>query len=410
MDDLEFHILAIDDDPLVLSEIELMYKEMLQFNDFDPIFGENSKGYITTVSNTIKGERVLQENFEKNPNLVQILHLDQRMPEETGSEFSDRMRWKYAGRKIGSLLVTGYSSDASVKNSREKGIFRFLSKPVTPEIILPHLGDLKNVIFSREKPTKKELDNPYLIKKIDTIEDFGQYLSLRFAVYDFMNYIPENITMKKSRLEADKFDFNAIPYGGFEIKNNKKTIYSTSRLITRTRQEPYATWLEEILSKNNEQEILKKINIKPEVGFPSEENYLLTEFYNKGPDVFNEFCEISRMTSHFDKRGLGLSREMIEIALGDAIQKGYKYAVGGNTPQHMPMYNLYGYEPINLKPEFINNKEGKIKDKNLLYFESVAQVAHIVIANFNKLPEPTNSNILKWKEIYNKSQNYKILK
>ena len=77
MDDLEFHILAIDDDPLVLSEIELMYKEMLQFNDFDPIFGENSKGYITTVSNTIKGERVLQENFEKNPNLVQILHLDQ---------------------------------------------------------------------------------------------------------------------------------------------------------------------------------------------------------------------------------------------------------------------------------------------------------------------------------------------
>lgn len=39
--------------------------------------------------------------------------------------------------------------------------------------------------------------------------------------------------MRASRLEADKFDKNAIPFGGFEISNGKQKLVATSRLILR---------------------------------------------------------------------------------------------------------------------------------------------------------------------------------
>ncbi|MBC8178981.1 MAG: hypothetical protein H8E19_16375 [Deltaproteobacteria bacterium] len=166
--------------------------------------------------------------------------------------------------------------------------------------------------------------------------------------------------------------------------------------------------MNEILLEKGESDILGTINIKPDVGFPSEENYLLTEYYERDLEVFGQFCEISRMTTHLDYRGLDLSRTLIEMAIGQAIQKGYRYAVGGNTPQHMPMYRLYGYEPIPLTEEYINNQDGKIKDGNLLFFESVAQVAHIVVSDFTKLPDPTNTNVNEWQRLYRSGRREKV--
>ncbi|MBC8178982.1 MAG: hypothetical protein H8E19_16380 [Deltaproteobacteria bacterium] len=187
---LKYNILVIDDDPLVLEDAVLMYKDMIFLGDFDDILGKGSDGSVSSAKNTREAERVLQENFEKDPKLVQLLHVDERMPEERGSEFVDRMRWVYAGRRIGALLVTGYATDVSVINSREKGVYRYVSKPVTPGIIKPHLSDLVKVIFSREKPKKRPRENPFVFKVVDNKKQFEEYLQLRYAVYDFMNYIP----------------------------------------------------------------------------------------------------------------------------------------------------------------------------------------------------------------------------
>jgi len=410
---LKYNILVIDDDPLVLEDAVLMYKDMIFLGDFDDILGKGASGSVSAAKNTKEAERALQENFEKDPKLVQLLHVDERMPGERGSEFVDRMRWAYAGRRIGALLVTGYATDVSVINSREKGVYRYVSKPVTPALIKPHLEDLVKVIFSREKPKKRPRENPFVFKLIDNKKQFEEYLQLRYAVYDFMNYIPPPPKMRDSRLEADKFDKNAIPFGGFEISNGKQKLVATSRLILRDEQEPYCTWLNEILLneillENNESDILNRISVKPEIGFPSEENYLLLEYHEKGPEVFDQFCEISRMTTHLDYRGLDLSRTMIEMAISQAIHKGCRYAVGGNTPQHMPMYRLYGYKPIPLTEQYINNQDGKIKDGNLLFFESVAQVSHIVVSDFSKLPEPTNANVNEWQRLYRSGRHERI--
>ena len=178
-----YNILVIDDDPLVLEDAVLMYKDMLFLGDFDDILGKDSEGSVSSAKNTKEAEKVLRENFERDPKLVELLHVDERMPEERGSEFVDRMRWAYAGRRIGALLVTGYATDVSVINSREKGVYRYVSKPVTPALIKPHLDDLVKVIFSKEKPRKREITDTFVFKQITDKDQLLQYFQLRYSVF-----------------------------------------------------------------------------------------------------------------------------------------------------------------------------------------------------------------------------------
>jgi len=206
---LKYNILVIDDDPLVLEDAVLMYKDMIFLGDFDDIMGKASSS-VSSAKNTKEAERVIQANFDKDPKLVQILHVDERMPEERGSEFVDRMRWAYAGRRIGALLVTGYATDVSVINSRDKGVYRYVSKPVTPALIKPHLDDLVKVIFSKEKPRKREITDTFVFKQITDKDQLLQYFQLRYSVFDFMNYLQQKNKAWKSRLKIKNLPFALI--------------------------------------------------------------------------------------------------------------------------------------------------------------------------------------------------------
>jgi response regulator RpfG family c-di-GMP phosphodiesterase len=241
---LKYNILVIDDDLLVLEDAVLMYKDMIFLGDFDDILGKDAEGSVSSAKNTKEAEKILQANFEEHPKLVQVLHVDERMPGERGSEFVDRMRWAYAGRRIGALLVTGYATDVSVINSREKGVYRYVSKPVTPALIKPHLADLVKVIFSKEKPKKREITDTFVFKHITDKEQLVQYFQLRYSVFDFMNYLQQK---NDQRLDIDKFDPYSIPYGGFLLNDDgSETIVASIRTITTELQEPYNQMIREI--------------------------------------------------------------------------------------------------------------------------------------------------------------------
>ncbi|MBT3368042.1 MAG: hypothetical protein HN416_12880 [Nitrospina sp.] len=241
---IKYNILVIDDDPLVLKDTALMYKDMIFLGDFDGILGKEASGSVSEAKNTNEADKILQKNFKKNPKLVQLLHVDERMPGERGSEFVGRMRWAYAGRKIGALLVTGYATDVSVINSRENGVYRYVSKPVTHALIKPHLVDLVGVIFSKEKPKKRELSDTFVFKQITDKDQLLQYFQLRYSVFDFMNYLQQE---NERRLDIDKFDPYAIPYGGFVMNDDgSETIVATTRTITTKIQEPYGQMIQEI--------------------------------------------------------------------------------------------------------------------------------------------------------------------
>jgi CheY-like chemotaxis protein len=254
---LKYNILVIDDDPLVLEDAALMYKDMIFLGDFDDILGKEADGSVSSAKNTKEAERILQTNFKKDPRLVQLLHVDERMPGELGSGFVDRMRWAYAGRRIGALLVTGYATDVSVAQSREKGVYRYVPKPVTPSIIKPHLDNLVKVIFSREKPRKKELNQPFLFKRISDKDELTAYFRLRYSVYDFMNYIGRS---NEQKLDIDAFDFFSLPLGCFAVDPEdhrvKPQIVATLRIVLPEKQEFYANMIEQIERGNEASEKL----------------------------------------------------------------------------------------------------------------------------------------------------------
>ena len=244
-ENLKYNILVIDDDPLVLEDAVLMYKDMIFLGDFDDILGKGASGSVSAAKNTKEAERALQENFERVPKLVQLLHVDERMPDERGSEFVDRMRWAYAGRRIGALLVTGYATDVSVVNSRDKGVYRYVSKPVTPALIMPHLNDLTKVIFSKEKPKRREITDTFVFKQITDKKQFEQYFQLRYSVFDFMNYLQQR---NEKRLDIDKFDSYSIPYGGFLLNDDgSETVVASIRIITTELQQPYHRMIQDIV-------------------------------------------------------------------------------------------------------------------------------------------------------------------
>jgi len=394
-EELKYNILVIDDDPLVLEDAVLMYKDMIFLGDFDDILGKGSEGSVSSAKNTREAEEVLRRNFEEDPKIVQLLHVDERMPEERGSEFVDRMRWVYAGRRIGALLVTGYATDVSVVNSREKGVYRYVSKPVTPALIKPHLDDLVKVIFSKEKPKKREITDTFVFKQITDKEQLLQYFQLRYSVFDFMNYLQQK---NERRLDIDKFDPYSIPYGGFVVNGDgSETIVATIRTITTELQEPYNRMIQEIAgggkngipvslvdTKLDRKEVatLTDFVSQERVGeFPVAESFDVESLLRGYRKSNNSYGEYSRIIDHPDYRGFGLSKIAILTAIADSKRRNCPRMVfGACVPQHAKMYEKYGWR-------FVDGID-------LVLEEKVQQVARAMVSDvFIDVPEEYDSFI-----------------
>ena len=356
MNGIKYNILVVDDDPIVLEDSVLMYNEMIRFGDFNGIFGKDSSGTVSAARNSREAEEILKKNIASNPKLIEILHVDERMPDERGSEFVSRMRWIYAGRRIGALLVTGYSTDVSVINSRESGVYRYISKPITPDVIKPHIEDLVKVIFSKEKPRKLEVTDKYIFKQIENKQELLYYFQLRYNVFEFMNYLQQR---NDKRLDIDKFDPYSIPFGGFLVnRDGSETIVATIRIVTPMIQIQYHDLIKSIL-QNNETSVrlvdttINQHNVKtlsdfvnlPKYGaFPVVEafkvNSLIAE-YEKSGITYGEY---SRIIDHPDHRGFGLSKMAILTALAYCkLNNGPQMIFGACVPQHVPMYEKYGW-------------------------------------------------------------------
>ena len=270
---LKYNILVIDDDPLVLEDAVLMYKDMIFLGDFDDILGKGASGSVSAAKNTKEAERALQENFERNSKLVQLLHVDERMPDERGSEFVDRMRRIYTLQNVGALLVTGYATDVSVLNSREKGVYRYVSKPVTPLLTKPHLKDLIEMIRLKDKPVKKAVDSVFVFKMIESEEQLLELLKLRYLVWDKLGYIPDEFRSERTRLEIDDYDKHSVHVGGFLLKNGIEKLVASARIITLELQKETILRFNNILKYHGDETLRMVFERDIEASLPIYFNY-----------------------------------------------------------------------------------------------------------------------------------------
>jgi GNAT superfamily N-acetyltransferase len=89
--------------------------------------------------------------------------------------------------------------------------------------------------------------------------------------------------------------------------------------------------------------------------------------------------ELSRTIVHPDHRGGGVSRGLMEVGLAHAARSSPAVLIGSCLPQHVPMYEKYGYSLL-LPTE-------------LDYFQSVHRFAKSVICRTDRLPQPACDHV-----------------
>ncbi|MDZ7698406.1 MAG: response regulator [Deltaproteobacteria bacterium] len=371
-----YNILVIDDDPLVLEDASLMYKDMIFLGDFNDIFGVKAVGSVSTAKNTKDAESVLQANFEKDPKLVQLLHVDERMPEERGSEFVDRIRRIYTLQNIGALLVTGYAADVSVLNSREKGVYRYVSKPVTPALIKPHLKDLVEMIKLKDRPNKRTVDDVFLFKMIETEDELLELLQLRFLVWEKLGYIPDEFRSEGIKLEIDDYDKYSVHVGGFLLKNGFKELVTSARVITLDLQHETISRFNNVLKYYADDKLRRGFEREVEAPLPIYFNYDPNDFLSQFPEGV-KYGEYSRLLNNPDFRGINLAPRITQMVHFLAkVKLGLRIGFAECLVRHVPM-NL---ERLGFS--------GIITGTNIRNVDRVEQIANAIYVDLNGFDNP----------------------
>jgi CheY-like chemotaxis protein len=373
---MSYNIIVVDDDPLVLRDSVIMYEEMIRFDDLSKVFGED-KGTVSEAHNAREAERILGDHLNREPSLVQLLHVDERMPDERGSEFVDRMRRVYTTHNIGALLVTGYAADVSVMNSREKGVYRYISKPVTPQVILPHLEDLVEMIKLKDKPHKRKVSDVFDFRVIETESDLLQLLRLRYLVWNKLGYIPPQFRSDSTQLEVDDYDKNSLHLGGFLMQGEGQNIVTGARIITLNEQERTKELFNKVLSEHGDNVLRRAFGKAIEAPLPIFFNYHPQEFLSKYPAGIR-YGEYSRLMNLPTYRGLDLAPRVSQLAHYVAKEMlGLRIGLAECLVKHVPMnINRLGFSGI-------------IPGTDIRNVSRVEQIANAIYVDLDTLDDPS---------------------
>jgi hypothetical protein len=206
----------------------------------------------------------------------------------------------------------------------------------------------------------------------NTAELIASY-RLRYEVYSDLGYLAHG---NRSRLELDAYDRHAIPFGAFD---GSGTLVGTLRLITDAVQAHYASAIGGLLGQLDDEALraqASQARTQPLPTILSPHIAAQVERYNVGRFPV---CELSRTIVHPTRRGVGVSRYLIELGLAHASRRGPVVLVGSCLPEHVPMYTKYGYTTI----------PGTTFDR----YDSVGQIARALICRSDQLPHPTRGHV-----------------
>lgn len=179
---------------------------------------------------------------------------------------------------------------------------------------------------------------------VTTREDFTAALKLRFNVYDLMGYIPRQYRSPRTGLEMDNLDKYSLHYICRLPDEGNDLPAATLRLITQIRQRNSMRWVAETLRENPDRALRRSARAAQFQDLPVFNAIkCLEEFQALLQSEESEYCELSRMVVDESCRGMGLSRQLIEVALADARQRGIRCVFLACVPEQVSMYEKYGF-------------------------------------------------------------------
>ena len=179
---------------------------------------------------------------------------------------------------------------------------------------------------------------------VNSRDDFEASLRLRFNVYDLMGYIPERYRSERTGLEMDNLDKYSLHYVSHLPGENDDQPVASLRLITRRRQRDSMRWMAHTLRENPDRRLKRSVRTSQFQELPVFNAIkCLEEFQAMLQSEEAEYCELSRMVVDESCRGMGLSRQLIELALADARLRGIRCVVLACVPEQVRMYEKYGF-------------------------------------------------------------------
>ncbi len=138
-------ILVVDDEQRSLESIERILGDR-----FD----------VFTALNTGEAEKILQQQW------IQVLLCDQRMPDMTGVEFSQKVRERYPD--VVRMIISGYTDADDIIDAVNKGgIYQYITKPWHPDELITKLNNAVELFRLQRENEQLAVE---LKLKPDTIE------------------------------------------------------------------------------------------------------------------------------------------------------------------------------------------------------------------------------------------------
>ena len=169
-------ILYIDDEEWNLTAFRFMFRDEFE---------------VFTAGDTDIAEKILMEHLD-----IDVVISDQRMPEETGVQFFERMRNRLTCTER--IILTGYSDiDAVIASINRAGVYFYLRKPWQEEEVRLVLRNAISSARMHKKLLRHEeimhLIEEYVDEVIVLTDLEGRFLYTSPAVFYVCGYPPEEI-------------------------------------------------------------------------------------------------------------------------------------------------------------------------------------------------------------------------
>jgi len=124
MQELEPHVLVVDDDPVIVRLLELNFR---------------LRGF--RVSSATRGDRALERALESAPDAIV---LDVTMPGIDGYEVCRRLRDDHGMEHVPVVLLTAHVQDEDLARGYALGVVAYVTKPFDPEALVATVRESLN--------------------------------------------------------------------------------------------------------------------------------------------------------------------------------------------------------------------------------------------------------------------------
>jgi len=348
------------DSVTIRYNITIMEKPGVDMHELFARFAPERGGIVSSIDGVYKA---LEDNKNHDPDCAEIAIL--------GSEHAvsaDDLRKKY-GDRFAALLYSNGETDA--KRLRELGVRGIVS---TPDEAVDKICDILAAIEMVQKPEKKQLERPIIIKRVDE-KEMKEYLHLRYRVWDRIGYLPE-WRQNSDQLEADAYDHYSLQFCAVDGTDNR--VVTALRFVAQEKQ-PQGELIETLLDSAKDLKTATAFDLERKGRIPSEEYSDITAVIDENEKNGRRVGELSRLAVHPEWKGRGVTKRLMEFGIASAMDIGYRIALSRCVTSQVDFYGKFGQYPIpGLEPKLD---------------PLVQQMAYPLTMDFEKLPPRVEKNV-----------------